>query len=259
MEAPRSARIAGAFKSSIAWLSAFANANEPKKFSDPSWGKIANIGGEQILPKEILPNGLTVEAGHFEDVILIGWRTGGANSEVYVADDFPFPIKASTWTHVSEGIPPPEYRFELLDYQENLPVSPFADVEPSADEFLGLDCPSHESLATSIKKPTEKFAYNVHVFYGPEFPVENCPIKFQVKFINKYDDTGFLDRIHYDIWAVNDQGQRTRSIAEDGGKAVSLLAIRTVPSRVCHPGASGNGRLCGVDLRPVPRIHRPLR
>jgi len=29
-------------------------------------------------------------------------------------DDFPFPVKAETLTHVSEGIPPPEYIFELL-------------------------------------------------------------------------------------------------------------------------------------------------
>ena len=110
----------GAFKTSIVWLSAFANADEPKKFSMISWGKIANIGGQQIRPTEILPNGLSVPAGYFDEVIRVEWRTGGYDSKVWVVDGFPFPIKASTLTQVSEGIPPPEYKFELLDYKENV-------------------------------------------------------------------------------------------------------------------------------------------
>jgi hypothetical protein len=50
----------GAFKSSIVWLSAFATGYDeggkegPKAFSDKSWGKIANIGGEQVIPTAIV-------------------------------------------------------------------------------------------------------------------------------------------------------------------------------------------------------------
>ena len=47
----------------------------------------------------------------------MSWKTGGAVSKVWIADDFPFPIKAKTYTHVAEGIPPPEYDFELLIYE----------------------------------------------------------------------------------------------------------------------------------------------
>ena len=91
----------------------------PKEFSAQSWGKIGNIGGEQVAPLDL--ETITVKAGTW-DTVLVGWHTGGQSSSIWIADDFPFPIKASTFTHVSEGIPPPEYQFELLEYQENVPA-----------------------------------------------------------------------------------------------------------------------------------------
>ena len=47
----------GAFKSSVVWLSAFATSDDssggkgPKEFAEVSWGKIGNIGGEQVVPQ----------------------------------------------------------------------------------------------------------------------------------------------------------------------------------------------------------------
>ena len=193
----------GAFKSSIVWLSAFANANEPKLFSMPSWGKIANIGGEQILPKEVVAEGLVTPAGHFDDVVLIGWRTGGANSQVWVSDGFPFPLKALTWTHVSEGIPPKEYEFELQVYRTGVTENPFAGVVSTAMEQAEQGCPSTGELEQSVKRPTHFFLYQMHVFYSPDPPVEDCPLRMLVKFISKYDDTAFLNQVQYDLWVVD--------------------------------------------------------
>ena len=214
----------GAFKSSIVWLSAFANANEPKKFSMPSWGKIANIGGEQILPKELVDGGLDVRAGHFDEVILVGWRTGGATSSIWVVDGFPFPIKALTWTHVSEGIPPKEYDFELRDYRTGISENPLAGIVSTVQEQAQMGCPEISELEQSLKKPTNAFKYQIHAFYTPDPPVENCPMKWLIKFISKYDDTEFLNQVQYDILVVdvNESGQPLtppiRSIADDDGK-----------------------------------------
>ena len=214
----------GAFKSSIVWLSAFANANEPKMFSMPSWGKIANIGGEQILPKEIVEGGLDVRGGHFDDVVLVGWRTGGATSNIWVADGFPFPIKARTWTHVSEGIPPREYEFELRNYTAGIRTNPLAGVVSSEEEMAALGCPSIAGLDASLRKPTSLFNYQLHVFYSPDPLVENCPAKWLIKFISKYDDTAFLNQVQYDLWVVDvdESGDALtppkRSIAQEEGR-----------------------------------------
>ena len=82
----------GAFKSSIAWLSAFATSDSssggkgPKAFTSTSWGKIGNIGGEQVRPMTI--EDVTTPGGTFESVV-VGWKTGGKTSKVWVVDDFP--------------------------------------------------------------------------------------------------------------------------------------------------------------------------
>ena len=65
----------GAYKSSIVWLSAFAtkeieddgvflSGKGPKDFRAPSWGKIGNIGGQQILPTA--EQTISVGAGEFD-------------------------------------------------------------------------------------------------------------------------------------------------------------------------------------------------
>ena len=221
---PELSSYIGAFKSSVVWLSAFANANEPKDFSLPSWGKIANIGGEQILPKELLADGQDVPAGHFDNVVVVGWRTGGANSQIWVADGFPFPIKALTWTHVSEGIPPREYEFELQEYRSGVTENPFAGIVSTAQQQSQLGCPSIDGLDQSIKKPSHFFKYQLHVFYSPDPPVEECPMRMLIKFISKYDDTEFLNQVQYDFWVVDvdESGQPLtppkRSISSDEGR-----------------------------------------
>ena len=214
----------GAFKSSVVWLSAFANANEPKRFSMPSWGKIANIGGEQILPKEIVDGGVLVRAGYFEEVIMMGWRTGGASSSIWVVDGFPFPIKALTWTHVSEGIPPREYEFELLEYNTGVTENPMKDVVSTDVDAAVAGCPDTSSLDKSVKKSTNFAKYQLHVFYTPDPPVEGCPINMLIKFISKFDDTQFLNEVQYDFWVVdtNEEGSPltppVRGIADEEGR-----------------------------------------
>ena len=208
----------GAFKSSVAWLSAFATSDGssggkgPKAFSATSWGKIGNIGGEQVVPMVL--ETVTVPAGIWETV-QVGWKTGGVTSKVWIVDGFPFPVKAHTYTHVSEGIPPSEYRFTLLEYRENIQDDPFADVVETEDEFIAKGCDTDFEKEASIKKPTNNFDYQMHVFYGPEEPVQGCEMQFLIKFISKYDDTEFLNQVQFDVIAVDENLKPLRSIAQE--------------------------------------------
>ena len=213
----------GAFKSSIVWLSAFATSDDsaggkgPKEFSATSWGKIGNIGGEQVLPMNL--ETITIRAGTY-DTVLVGWKTGGTLSKIWLVDDFPFPIKATTYTHVSEGIPPAEYDFELLDYRENVLESPFADLVSTENEFAAAGCVTNFEKEVSVKKPTNNFDYQVHIFYGPEDPVEDCEMQWIIKFISKYDDTEFLNQVQFDVLVVDDKFSlpALRSIAQEEGR-----------------------------------------
>jgi hypothetical protein len=211
----------GAFKSSIAWLSAFATSDDssggkgPKEFRATSWGKIGNIGGEQVVPKAI--ETITVPAGTWETV-QIGWKTGGISSKVWIIDDFPFPIKAKTYTHVSEGIPPTEYEFMLLDYKENIQNSPIAQYKSTNQDLIDAGCEVNFDKEVSIKKPTKNFDYQVHVFYGPEDLVEGCPTQWLIKFISKYDDTEFLNQVQYDFLVVDNNLKPLRSLAQEDNR-----------------------------------------
>ncbi|HXW03330.1 MAG TPA: peptidase [Nitrosarchaeum sp.] len=211
-----------AFKSSIVWLSAFANGYDesgdkgPKKFSAKSWGKIGNIGGEQVVPFAI--EKVTVRAGTF-DTVDISWKTGGVRSHVYVVDNFPFPVKAHTYTHVSSGIPPTEYEFELLEYKQNVVNDPFANVDSTDNASDVKGCPSTDALNKSVKKPTKNFEYQIHAYYSPDFPVEGCPMKWQINFLSKFHDTEFLNQVQFDLMVVDDKFTLPplRSVAQDQG------------------------------------------
>ena len=213
----------GAFKSSVAWLAAFATSDDssggkgPKEFKSISWGKIGNIGGEQVIPMAV--ETITVPAGTWETV-QVGWHTGGTVNKVWIVDDFPFPIKARTYTHVSEGIPPTEYDFKLLDYKENVQESPFLDIVSTVDEFAAAGCDTNFEKEASLKKPTHNFDYQIHLFYGPEDPVEGCEMQWLIKFMSKYDDTEFLNQVQFDILVVDDKFTLPplRSLAEEEGR-----------------------------------------
>ncbi|AFS80383.1 hypothetical protein NKOR_02425 [Candidatus Nitrosopumilus koreensis AR1] len=211
----------GAFKSSIAWLSAFATADGsaggkgPKAFSAASWGKIGNIGGEQVLPLAL--ETVTVPSGTW-DTVLIGWKTGGYSSKVWIVDEFPFPVKALTLTHVSEGIPPTEYKFELLDYKENVTSSPFEGIVSTADIFQAQGCETDFERTSSVKKPTKNFSYQVRAFYGPEDPVQGCEMQWLIEFISKYDDTEYLNQVQFDVLVVDDNLTPLRSLAQEEGR-----------------------------------------
>ena len=211
----------GAFKSSIVWLSAFATSDDssggkgPKKFADKSWGKIGNIGGEQVVPMAI--ESVVTSAGTWE-TIQVGWKTGGATSKVWIVDDFPFPVKAKTYTHVSEGIPPTEYEFTLLDYKENVQESPITQYTSTETNFAAAGCETDFEKSTNIKKPTNNFNYQIHIFYGPEDLVQGCEAQWLIKFISKYDDTEYLNQVQYDFLVVDDNLTPLRSIAQEEGR-----------------------------------------
>lgn len=232
-----------AFKSSVVWLSAFATSyggqggEGPKEFSKPSWGKIGNIGGEQVKPLAL--ETITTTAGTFETV-KVGWKTGGKASNIWVVDDFPFPVKASTWTHVSEGIPPQEYRFTLLDYKENVQSNPFTEVIDSEKLKEASGCQKNYELV-KVHKPTKNFSYIIDLKYGPEKPKVGCDMELILNFHSKFDETEFLNQVQYDILVVDDNLTPLRSLAQEDNKNFLFSAsgqVRTFVPIIESPGVN---------------------
>jgi hypothetical protein len=211
-----------AFKSSIVWLSAYATADPtansikgPKQFTMPSWGKIGNIGGEQIIPtaeeKIAVPDGIF-------DTVQVSWKTGGKINRVWIVDDFPFPVKADTYAHVSEGVPPQEYRFELLDYQENVKTNPFANIKDTRDIQAGLNCPTNTDEFVTVTKGTNTNSMIVNLKYAPPKPKQGCEMELIINFKRMVNQEEFENEVHYDILVVEqtaDGLSPKRSIADE--------------------------------------------
>jgi len=211
----------GVYKTSVAWLSAFATkeiadltGKGPKEFSAASWGKIANIGGEQVLPTAI--ETITTPADTFETV-LMQWKTGGVKSQVWIVDDFPFPVKAKTYVHVSSGVPPVEYEFELLEYDNNVTSDPFAQIESTESNQVTLGCPTDYDKV-SVNETTNSYSVIIDLKYGPPNPLPGCDMELFINFMRTYNPTEFVNEIHYDIWVVDDNGDQIRSVAGDEGR-----------------------------------------
>ena len=208
------------YKSTITWLSAFATAptdlpgKGPKEFGDPSWGKIANIGGEQVSPIGLQT--IHTPSGEHETVV-IGWKTGGKSSHIWVVDDFPFPVKASTWVQVTEGIPPQEYKFSLYDYQENVSTNPFVNVVDTEIQKADANCPT-EYVKKKISTNTNTNSMQVTIFYGPETPKIGCDLEFLIEFKKSYSSDIWENQIHYDILKVDSELVPIASAAEDEGR-----------------------------------------
>ena len=209
-----------AFKSSLAWLSAFATANEdsrihgPQEFRAVAWGKIGAIGGAQLIP--LRAETISTPAG-IADTVVVGWYSGDYN-EIWIVDDFPFPVKALTYAWITTGIPPIMYQYTLLDYQENVTEDPFKDVVETIPKEELLGCPTVFYNYISKSVATNTFSMGVQYNYSPEVPMEGCNIDWKINFKNKYHEVQFVNQVHYDIWVVDEDNTKLRSYAEDLGR-----------------------------------------
>ena len=210
-----------AYKSSIAWLSAFATSHEgdrihgPQAFKSPAWGKIGAIGGAQLTPRTT--ETITIPAGTV-DTVVVGWYSGQTN-KIWIVDDFPFPVKALTYTWITTGIAPIMHQYTLLDYKENVMDDPFKDVVETIPKEELFGCITEFSNYVG-KHVTTKPDHTILVQYNyaPEFPMEGCNIDWKINFMNPYNDIEFIDQLHYDIWVVDENDNILRSYAEDIGK-----------------------------------------
>ncbi len=212
-----------AFKSSLAWLSTFATANEddrihgPQEFRSTTWGKLGPIiGGSnaQLITNRV--ETITTPAGTV-DTIVVGWYSGSDN-EIWIVDDFPFPVKALTYVGIIRSNVPIMYQFTLLNYKENVMDDPFKDIEETIPKEKLLGCPTKFYDYVSNRIATNTYSMMIQYNYSPETPIEGCNIDWRINFINIYNDVEILDRVHYDILVVDEEGNKLRSYAEDLGQ-----------------------------------------
>ena len=200
-----------AFGSSVTWLSAFAPVYGPQSFSDISWG---HIDSSQILLTAI--EYVTVPAGTWEEAVLVTWKGYGYVGKAWVADGFPFPIKAEAF--LSSPVFPQltEYEFELQNYG-NLQESPFVGIV-STSELERAACEARSGGTVSIREATDGSKYEIRASYDPEHPEEGCWIGLSMEFLGR--DGLLLEQVQFDVVVLDDDGGAARSIANELGSHI---------------------------------------
>jgi|SRR5215212_923428 len=117
-------KYSAAYTNSIHWLASFV----PKpglSLSAPYWGKIASIGGSPIAPGSSAK--VTVPAGTFDTKVITYHK--GADNNIWISPNLPWPVKAETFADVTTGNPPVQYAFDLLARGQGTPPQPTSQIE----------------------------------------------------------------------------------------------------------------------------------
>ena len=143
---PEMAKYRSAYANSLQWLAAYV----PKlgqSLNAGSWGKIASIGGPEIKPvghQELnipaFPNPIDITRVEYYKSV---------SSNMYILNEFPYPVMAKTYVDVTTGSPPIQFQYILTETgkgEPEIPQSSIMEVNPPflqrtarGDYFMQLD------------------------------------------------------------------------------------------------------------------------
>lgn len=181
-----------AYHGSLQYLDAFTTKAAPLSLTAGSWGKIASIGGEQVTPRGIEKVSFAGSQDLCQadtcDTTLIQWRKG-IDSKVWIYNEFPFPVKALTYTDVTTGQQPIQFALELLATGTGAPEVPTSQIE---------------DITPPLEKTTPRGSYDVVIEWEPVTIEPNSVVVFG---ITMTESTGFpLERVNYDFVVTDSAG-----------------------------------------------------
>lgn len=153
-----------AYASTIQWLESFVP-KPGQSLTAPYWGKIAAIGGEAIAPRGNAK--VTVPAGTF-DTTVIRWHKG-ADNNIWIHPNMPYPVKAETFADVTTGNPPIQYAYDLQATGQGQPPAPESQIE--------IPKPP-------LKIQTARGTYIIQLLWSPEAIRVGQPVEFGTIFTN---------------------------------------------------------------------------
>ncbi|MEM0365056.1 MAG: hypothetical protein QXS98_06915 [Candidatus Nitrosocaldus sp.] len=142
----------------LTWLGDFANSSDPKSLAPSAWGRLAITGGVPVgvgAPVALqVTNEQITAANTTWNTTIVGFRYA-KDSKIWVAENFPLPIKAEVYAFRTEEPIPVQYSFELKRFgRSDKPI----ELTPGVVEIP--------------KPPLEKFGStgNVYVllYWGPQ-------------------------------------------------------------------------------------------
>lgn len=214
--------VSGYF-SSLLFLESYATKNKPKALSGNPWGNVAGTGATVIGPTGT--ETVTVGGGTF-DTTIISYKRGSVENKIWVADNFPYPVKALVYADVTEPPAPIRYQFELLKQGEGQPETPQG---------------TGEIPQPPLKKSTVTSRYQIEVDWNPAEIMPGQETTFTMSF---FDNQGFpVENVGYDFVVTDSDGN---TIAEDTN---ALARLGVAEQKVTFE--SGGGKTILVTVNSV--------
>jgi hypothetical protein len=191
----------GGYQNSLLWLDAASSKFEPLSLTAGSWGKIASIGGQEVKPagseQVQFAAAQSVCGAPTCEATRISWRKG-VDSNVWVVNEFPFPVKAETYADVTVPPQPIQYAFELLETGSGQPPAPTGTGQAPQPP---LDRTTTDGSHIILTWNPVDIQSNSTVNFGLEFrdannsPLQNVAYDFTVKDANGQTIQEFNDQL----------------------------------------------------------------
>ncbi len=174
------------YASSMIFLEAYAPKSAPKSLSSSAWGNVAGLGAAPIGPAG--EETVTVGGGTF-DTTIISYTRGSIVNKIWVADNFPYPVKALVYVDTTEPPAPIRYEFELVEQGEGQPEPPTS---------------SEETPMPPLTRETVTGEYQVQIDWDPVEIQPNSSTEFTVSFYNSAGDP--VQRVDYQFTITDGSG-----------------------------------------------------
>jgi hypothetical protein len=188
---PEMNEFVGGYQSSLLWLDAFTTKSAPLSLTAGSWGKIAAIGGSEVKPagneKVSFAGAQSVCGASSCDSTRVSWHKG-VDSNVWIVNEFPFPVKAEAYADVTTPPAPIQYRFELLETGTGQPAEAAATTGQASKPPLDrtTNDGSHVILTWDPVdiQPNSTVTFGLQVEDSQGFPKQDVAYDFTVKDAN---------------------------------------------------------------------------
>jgi len=181
-----------AIRNSLGWVGDFANKAHPRSITGgEGWGVVAAIGGGGIVVK---PTGTeTIEvAGKSWETAIIGFHYS-LDSQIWINDNFPLPLKAKQYTIATQEPIPVQYEYELLEVGKS-------DTQPVPPE-TALELPK-----PPLSTPTTSGTYNLDLYWIPEVIEPGKPVTLGVVVRDRAENV-VKEQVFYDILVTDANGK----------------------------------------------------
>jgi len=178
---PEMGKYRSAYANSLQWLAAYVP-KPGQSLNAASWGKIASIGGPEIKPVGHRQLNIPAFPNPIDTTRIEYYK--GVSSNMYILNEFPYPVMAKTFVDVTTGSPPIQFQYILDETgkgQPEVPKSSIMEVKPPlvqrtarGDYFIQLDW---KPLPIIVGKET---TFTIDLLNKDKFPLTQVSYDFTI-------------------------------------------------------------------------------